>query len=201
MPWGVTPNFRSRAFAAAWVVGGHVAVLVLLVAQHERTGRERNDERMTLVFVDPLPETQSRMDRASRLARAPRAARVPAATPTPDAPASTAESSAITPEVDWYSQGSQAASRAAMEPNTRSFDFPQRAPAPRRKKEFGWDETHTERVHALEGGGIGIHLNDNCELMIAPLPMVGCALGKREARGDLFDGMKAPPEMGDWKEK
>jgi hypothetical protein len=200
MPWGATPNFRSRAFAVACVVGGHVAVLVLLVAQHERAGRELDDRRMTLVFVDALPETPPRTGRVSRPARAPRPARVSAVPQAPDSPASPA-GSAIAPGIDWYSQGSQAAARTAAEPTTRSFDFPKREPAPREKKAFGWDKTHTERVHALEGGGIGIHLNDNCELVIAPFPMAGCALGKRKARGDLFDEMKAPPEMGDWKEK
>ena len=54
-------------------------------------------------------------------------------------------------------------------------------------------------MHALEGGGIGIHLSDNCELILVPLPLGGCALGKRKARGDLFDEMKSPVEPGDWK--
>jgi len=91
--------------------------------------------------------------------------------------------------------------RATEPATTRSFDPAQREPAPREKKAFGWDETHTERVHALDGGGIGIHLSDHCDLIIAPFPMAGCWLGKRKARGDLFDEMKAPPEMGDWKDR
>lgn len=199
MPWGTPSNFRSRAGAIAGVIGGHVAVLVLLVAHHERGQGSAYDERMTLVFVDPLPDAER--PRARRPARAAPLARPPETTPPPPSAPTPAASTVVTPGVDWYSQGSQAASRTATEPTTRSFDFPKREPAPREKKEFGWDKTHTERVHALDGGGIGIHLSDNCELIIAPFPMAGCALGKRKARGDLFDEMKAPPEMGDWKDQ
>lgn len=207
MPRAAPSNFRSRAGAIAGVIGGHVAVIVLLVAHREAGIPAFDDERMTLVFVEPLPEAAPPVGRPARSSRAaaPSSAGFPIrsveAPPRTSAPSAPGESSAITPGVDWYSQAGQAASRAAAGPTTRRFDFPEREPAPRQKKEFAWDKTHTERVHALDGGGIGIALGDNCELVIAPFPMAGCALGKRKARGDLFDEMKAPPVMGDWKEK
>jgi hypothetical protein len=34
--------------------------------------------------------------------------------------------------------------------------------------------------------------------VIAPILFGGCSLGKIEARGDLFDEMKAPAQPGDW---
>jgi len=188
----------------AVVIGGHVAVLALF-AIHQRDSYEPADDRMTLIFFDPLDETNDSRpaDAPTRPAvtrRATLESRPPTAQPAPD------DATAIvvpqtTPGVDWYTHAADAARRAATEPTTRDFGFPRSEPAPRQKKEFRWDKTHTERVHALAGGGIGIHLSDNCELVIAPFPMAGCAFGKRKARGDLFDEMKAPVEAGDWKDR
>jgi hypothetical protein len=107
--------------------------------------------------------------------------------------------SAIT---DWLAEGSAAAAGVAATDGAtiRSFGTAERpAPRPRKAKPFGWDKTHTQRVEAMPGGGISIRLSDRCSLILAPLPLAGCSLGKIEARGDLFDGMKAPVEPGDWK--
>lgn len=201
MPWGPRPasNFRARAGAIAVVIGGHVAMFLLLTTDRERDAEPSADDRMTLVFIDPLdvrpPPAPPAAPRPARPAS--RAVAPPASITAPDAAAAT--SPAISPGIDWYANGSDAARRATTAPETRDFGMPKREPAPRTKKPFGWDKTHTERVHALDGGGLGVHLSDNCELTLAPLPMVGCGLGKRKARGDLFDEMKAPPQMGDWK--
>jgi hypothetical protein len=197
MPLREATHYRARSIAAAVVIGGHVALLVLLAARHERAAGAP-EERMTLVFIDSLeepglPPLSDRPTRATRPVR-PRLTE-PAPVPAPDA----SESTTITPGIDWYANGSEAAQRAAAEPTVRTFDFPRREPAPRERKPFGWDKVHTERVHALAGGGIGIRLSENCELILVPLPLGGCALGKRKARGDLFDEMKAPAEPGDWK--
>ena len=63
-----------------------------------------------------------------------------------------------------------------------------------RKPEFGWDHTHIHRVESIEGGGIAIHMNDHCVLLVFPLPFVGCGIGKIPARGDLFEHLHdAPP--------
>jgi hypothetical protein len=63
-----------------------------------------------------------------------------------------------------------------------------------RKPEFGWDHSHTHRVESLEGGGILIHMNEHCVLVLFPLPFVGCGIGKIQARGDLFEHLRdAPP--------
>jgi hypothetical protein len=197
MPSGATrPDFRSRTGVVVVVVVGHVALFALLTAGRERATDSANDERMSLVFVDPLEEAPT-VAPVGRPKRPARPARTPALLPGTQAePATTA---AGPPVVDWYADGSEAARRAAAAPVTADFGFPARQPAPRAKKPFGWDPVHTDRVHALEGGGLGIRLSDNCELLLLPLPMGGCALGKRKARGDLFDEMKAPAEPGDWK--
>jgi hypothetical protein len=190
--------------AIAVVIGGHVGALALLAWHRGPGAASAVDERMTLIVLPPLAE-------ASLPATPEARRRQPAAAATiephpPDPTRQPDDATAITlPEplaYDWHADGTDAArsaADAAAAPATRDFGFPKRAPAPREKKEFGWDKTHTERVQARDGGGIGIHLSDNCDLVIAPFPMAGCAFGKRKTRGDLFDEMQAPPEMGDWK--
>jgi hypothetical protein len=188
----------------AVVAGGHVAVLALFAIHQVRETGKSSDERMTLIVLDSLEATSRPRTTVTppRPPATPRSTLAPAPTALPAPDVSTAiDLPDAVPDVDWYAHGTDAAQRAAAERTTRDFGFPRREPAARDKKEFGWDKTHTERVHALEGGGIGIHLSDNCELVIAPFPMAGCALGKRKARGDLFDEMKAPVQPGDWKDR
>jgi hypothetical protein len=197
MPNRVSPFHHSRArfTAVAAVACGHIALFVLLARTGERDGGVGLDERMTLVFfelpdehVEPAPDprpTQADTSSASRRSLIPLAA-----------PDSTAISQ---PDIDWHNAASRAAARTAAAPEMNDFGFPTREPAPSEKKVFGWDKTHTERVSALPGGGMLIRLSDNCAITLAPLPLGGCALGKRKARGDLFDEMQAPAELGDWK--
>lgn len=105
--------------------------------------------------------------------------------------------------VDWKAEAARAVAEiAADEPDTRRSLGPRepRNQSDRPPKPFGWDLSQTERVQALPEGGTVIRLNDYCSLVIVPVPLVGCALGKIEARGDLFDGMDRPSTLGDWKE-
>jgi len=185
----------------AVVIGGHGVVLALFAMHHVSETDPPADERMTVISLDPIEDTSTppRIGNTHSPAATRRPALTSAASPANEA--STIAVPDAPPDVDWYAHGTDAAQRAAAEPTTRGFGFPKHEPAPREKKEFHWDKTHTERVHALEGGGIGVHLSDNCELVIAPFPMAGCAIGKRKARGDLFDEMKAPVEPGDWKDR
>jgi hypothetical protein len=73
-------------------------------------------------------------------------------------------------------------------------------PGPRvRGPEFGWDYAHTHRVTPIQGGGFVIALNDRCAIAILPLPMFGCAVGRKSpANGDLFKFMHPPVKFGDW---
>jgi hypothetical protein len=73
-------------------------------------------------------------------------------------------------------------------------------PGPRvRGPEFGWDYAHTHRLTPLQGGGFVVALNDRCSIAILPLPMFGCAVGRKSpANGDLFKFMHPPVKFGDW---
>ena len=73
-------------------------------------------------------------------------------------------------------------------------------PGPRvRGPEFAWDYAHTHRLTPLPGGGFVIALNDRCAIAILPLPMFGCAVGRKSPpNGDLFKFMHPPVKFGDW---
>jgi hypothetical protein len=67
-------------------------------------------------------------------------------------------------------------------------DFAHIFPAqPRKPPQFAWNYAATHRVETLPQGGILIHINDNCALLIFPLPFVGCGIGKLPANGNLFE--------------
>jgi hypothetical protein len=196
MPLRGASHYRARSVTVALVVGGHLAVILMLATRSTQERHSPPDEPMLLTFIE-IPAAAARPAGSPSLAQlparseglAPAARYVPALT----------ESTGITPGIDWYGEASDAASRAATKPDVRDFGYPKREPEARAKKEFGWDKTHTERISALPEGGMLIRLNDNCAIIIAPLPFGGCTIGKRKARGDLFDEMQAPVEPGDWK--
>jgi hypothetical protein len=61
------------------------------------------------------------------------------------------------------------------------------------KPEFGWDRSHTHRVESLEGGLL-IHINDRCVVVLIPFPLPFCGIGKIPVRGDLLDHMHDEPQ-------
>ena len=74
---------------------------------------------------------------------------------------------------------------------------PSRSPGPG----FAWDYAATHRLVALPGGGLAVSLNDNCQLVVLPLPFIGCVLGKRPANGDLLENRHPLMRFGDWDER
>ena len=70
------------------------------------------------------------------------------------------------------------------------FDFAHAYPAaPKKPPQFAWNYAATHRVESLPQGGMLIHLGDNCVLLLLPLPLIGCAIGKPPANADLFEHM------------
>ncbi len=63
--------------------------------------------------------------------------------------------------------------------------------------QFDWDYARTHRVESIPQGGIIIHLNDNCVVVMTPLPFASCSPFKREANGELFKHMRDPDRPGD----
>ncbi|HEY0799610.1 MAG TPA: hypothetical protein VGD54_02135, partial [Steroidobacteraceae bacterium] len=50
------------------------------------------------------------------------------------------------------------------------------------------------RLELIEGGGLLIHINDRCVIVLIPLPFGGCGIGKIPVRGDLLDHMRDEPQ-------
>jgi len=101
--------------------------------------------------------------------------------------------SAIHPTPDWNAELQLAAKDAVakeLEKRKHDRDFAHVFPTqPKKPPQIAWDYAATHRVEALPQGGLLIHINDNCALLIFPLPFVACAIGKRPANGDLFEAM------------
>lgn len=108
------------------------------------------------------------------------------------------ENNAIHPSADWGSELTRAARDAVSEKlaqKPRDFGFPHPSSAPVDKPpQFGWDYAATHRIESIPGGGLAVNLNDNCELILFPLPFIGCAIGKKPANGDLFKHMRDPSQ-------
>lgn len=104
--------------------------------------------------------------------------------------------------IDWQEEKRKttAAITARESTSPRSFG-PNGSPntVPQPQQSFGWDKAATQRLEVLPQGGILIRITDNCQLVLMPLPLGGCRLGKTKPRGDLFERRTKPVELGDWK--
>jgi hypothetical protein len=155
-------------------------------------------------------------------AHPPRAHRRHAATWPPDSSASSRGEPAQPPDLrqqsaqepaptvpDWRLQAGQSAQTIAQDIVAAEDAADRRAhaltshfkplPPPRVKgPEFGWDYAATHRVEPLPGGGLAISLNDNCQLVVLPMPFIGCVIGKLKPNGNLFEYMHPPMKFDDW---
>ena len=111
----------------------------------------------------------------------------------------------LSPNIDSMAETARAAQSASDEApgkTTRAFGSP-RPPsaAPQIPKEFGWSHVRTHRFEEMLTGGMIINFNDRCALVLyLPILMPTCRFGEIPARGDLFNRMRTPRELGDWKD-
>jgi hypothetical protein len=137
------------------------------------------------------PERQTTTPKSSNSAPRHRSDRRPALPLI--APPSNEEDNAIHPAPDWTAELHQAAKNAVaneLAQKRHDFDFAHAYPrTPTKPPQFAWNYAATHRIEAIPGGGMLIHLGDNCVLLLLPLPMVGCGIGKHPANGGLFDHM------------
>jgi hypothetical protein len=108
------------------------------------------------------------------------------------------------PAINWSAEADLAAKRQAelaMAPKPRALDkhgagadLNGGLPEHKDGSDFGWDYSHTHRVETAEGGGVVIHLNDRCVLVLMPFPLPFCGIGKIPVRGDLFDHLHDTPQ-------
>jgi hypothetical protein len=182
----------------------HSALLLVAVRWVIRVDTQREEPLVCLALPDPgqaraptesVPALQRKQPVASHDTQL-----VTIPTPAPQATAGTPPAA-----VDWHAEADLAIKQraeSAMETPPRALDKHGAGadlngglgPDSKQKADFGWDYSRTHRVEAIEGGGILIHINERCVLVLFPLPFGGCGIGKIPARGDLLDHMHDEPQ-------
>jgi hypothetical protein len=184
----------------AVVVGLHASIVWTLWTTSRVPSTQAKSERLEFVFIVPTvqPVASTPRDPLGRVTGRVLAQRRNAADTAAgnrNGPAANDENNAIHPPPDWADELSRAArdviSNESMK-NTRDFGFPHPLAVPDKPAQFGWNYAATHRVESLPQGGLLIHVNDNCVLLLFPLPFVGCAIGKIKANGNLFEHMRDP---------
>lgn len=173
------------------VLGAHLVVLWLFMSSH-RFSLKAGPESLQLVWIRRPPTSELAEPRKTpqRAAKTPPQRRSAGAPASPTLIPDTNEENAIRPTPDWNAELQLAAKNALaeeLEKKKHEADFTHLFPTPPTKPpQFAWNYAATHRVEALPQGGLVVHINDNCVLLIFPLPLLGCAIGKRPANGDLF---------------
>jgi len=181
----------------AVVLGLHLTVVWLILATSRVFSRRTESQGLEIVFLARAPISLE-SNSASRVLEHATPRRQAAANPVPMPRAAPEEheNSAIHPPTDWASELSRAARYAASDESTqkpRDFGFPRPSLAPTAKTpEFDWDYAATHRIESIPGGGLLLHVNDNCVLVLVPFPFFACGIGKKDANGDLFEHMHDP---------
>jgi hypothetical protein len=198
-------KLRQRArflCTMAVVLGFHLAALWLLLATSRVIPTGTKSQVLEIVFI-PRPPLSLEGNSTSRIAEgvAPGPRSKANAALHPDAgPQSNKNNDTPTP-IDWASELARTGREAATEESvqkSREFGFSHRSAPPAGKPpQFGWDYAATHRIESLPEGGLLVHLNDNCVLVLFPLPFAGCAIGKRKANGQLFDHIRDHEQPGD----
>ena len=193
----------------------HAALLLIAARWVTRADHRREEALVFLALPDPVraraPTAPAPVSRISPVSptSASSAPRRKTATPpdtqliTVPAPAQPTMADKIPAPIDWNAEADLAIKRhaeLAMAAPPRALDQHGAGadlngglgPDRERKSDFAWDRSHTHRVEGIEGGGILIHINERCVLVLFPLPFAGCGIGKIPVRGDLFDHMHEP---------
>lgn len=189
---------RPLVFALALLI--HVGLFELLVSPRH-TLPEMTELRTVLVFLPDTEKIQRLPPPVAPLApeRLLETSPPQSAAPRLIAPPEREETPAP-PIVDWQREAQEAARKHALEAAAQREQKDDSAPS-KPKPEFGWDHSRTHRVEPLEGGGVLVWINDRCFIVITVLAMPACKIGKKPARGDLFEHMDDAPTLGDWKDE
>jgi hypothetical protein len=174
----------------------HVGLFALLASERRARDESPQERRSVLVFLRDASKTEHAVDVAplapERLPEmlppqvsAPRLIAPPANSATPAAP----------PSIDWQREAEEIARDHALAAPT-----PDDPAKPKPKPDFAWSHSSTHRIEPIESGGFIVWINDNCGVAITLLAMPFCKLGKKPARGDLFEHMDDPATPGHWKD-
>jgi len=191
----VTTRREARLLLTLSVVlAAHLAVVWLLLSSPIFSVKTKSGS-LQLVWIPPPvllsapPEGGTSTGRARNPAPRRRNDRISAAPSV--APPPNEENNAIHPAPDWAEELRLAAKNAVAQElaqKRHEMDFAHAYPTtPTKPPQFAWNYAATHRIEALPQGGMLIHLGDNCVLLLLPLPLVGCGIGKHPVNGDLFE--------------
>ena len=178
------------------VLGLHILLVWMLIAHSRISTPATKVAALELMFIPliakltpPKPPITQATPRTARKTPGMRG------TPPVAVPHSAIET-AIPPPMDWHGELDRAARDAIVRqsaPRARSFGFPEpKLQPPPKVEEFAWDYVATHRVESIPEGGIVVHLNEHCVLVLFPLPFMGCGIGKKKPNGQLFENMRDP---------
>jgi hypothetical protein len=188
---------RRRALllvTLSMVMGVHLIIIWLLMSPPRLVVKSKSGSLQLVwlalpAFIDSAPERQAMTPRPKAGPARNHADRTPV--PSSLATQSNEADNTIHPIPDWNQELQLAAKNAVtsqLAQKRHDLDFGHAFPAaPQKPAQFAWDYAATHRVEAIPGGGILVHLSDNCVLIIFPLPFVGCGIGKRPENGELFE--------------
>jgi hypothetical protein len=171
----------------ALVAGLHLIVLWLLLAASGIMTKRTDSGGLQIVLivrppVSPQEHAPSHEKSSGRVGQHATAQSSAAASREPNPPA----------PIDWMAELESAAGNATADKSAqmpKDFGFPHLPSAPAKASQFGWDYAATHRVEAIPEGGLLVHLDDRCVLVLFPLPFIGCGIGEKEPNGDLFKSM------------
>lgn len=189
---------RLMLFALALLI--HVALFQLLL--RSRPVRIEAPERSTeLVFLRALRTNPPPPPEFAPLPSSQLQNTSPAASTAPQliAPPERADTGAP-PSIDWRRDGEQVARDHALTAEA-ARDHKDDHAAPKPKPPIAWSHSRTHRIEPMENGGFVVWINDKCGVAVSGLAMPFCQIGKKPARGDLFEHMDDPPTAGDWKDE
>ena len=189
---------RPLVFALAVLI--HVGLFQLLVSPRH-TVREITERRTVLVFLPDTEKIQRTPHPIAPLAPERLLETSPPETAAPRliAPPEREETPAP-PIVDWQREAEEAARKHALAAEAQRDPKDDSGPS-QPKPEFGWDHSRVHRIEPLESGGFLVWINDRCAIVITVMAMPVCKIGKKPARGDLFEHMDDAPTPGDWKDE
>jgi hypothetical protein len=189
---------RPLLFALAVLI--HIGLFQLLVIPRSVLPT-MPEQRTVLVFLRDAAK--------ARTAPRPTETFTPQRLPATSGPAITApqsiapnerEPSPAPPSIDWQREAAEAAREHAMKAEAQRSHTGD-SESPKSKPEFRWNRSRVHRVEALEEGGLLVWINDRCAVVITALAMPVCTIGKKPARGDLFEHMGDASMPGDWKDE
>jgi hypothetical protein len=193
---------RSRTLKAAvllLVVSIHVGLLLLVASRWNTRVKLRREESLVFLATPEAARTPEHSGSPAAARKKPPASRdTQLITVPPPAQPATAQSPPAA--IDWnaeadlavkqHAQLAMAAPPRALDKHGAGLDLDGGlAPDNSHRPEFGWDHSQIHRVESIEGGGILIHINDRCIVVLIPFPMPFCGIGKIPARTDLLDHM------------